>query len=211
MSGAPGRPRLVVASANAGKVREIEALLAPWPIDVRSLAACPPVVLPDEGTDYAANAVAKARAVAEQLGECAIADDSGIEVEALGGRPGPRSARYGGAGLEDADRVARLLAELGDRPPEERGARFVCWAALVHPDGRVAVVEGVCPGRILDAPRGSGGFGYDPIFRPEGYEVSMAELPAAVKDAISHRGRAIRRLVPQLLEWLGVPGEDPSG
>lgn len=208
---ASDRPRLVVASGNAGKVREIVALLADLPVEVRSLSGLPPVAFPEEGLDYAANAIAKARAVAEQLGEVALADDSGLEVEALDGRPGPLSARYGGPGLDDAARVARLLEELGDRPAAERRARFVCHAACATPDGRVEDAEGVCPGRILEAPRGEGGFGYDPVFLPDGHAVSMAELPAAVKDAISHRGRAIRRLLPALRALLDRPAAPGGG
>jgi XTP/dITP diphosphohydrolase len=198
------RPRLVVASGNAGKIREIAALLADAPIVVESLADHPPVRFPDEGTDYAANAVAKARAVVEQLGLAAVADDSGLEVDALDGRPGPLSARYGGPGLDDAGRVARLLRALSGVPAGSRRARFVCLAACAAPGGRVEVAEGVCPGRIGLAPRGSGGFGYDPVFLPDGHERTMAELPGSEKDAISHRGRALRRLLPRILEMLEV-------
>lgn len=204
MSDGPRPPRIVVGSSNTGKTREIAALLAALPVRVCSVAELAPVAFPEEGEDYAANAIAKARAVAEQLGEYAIADDSGLEVDALGGRPGPLSARYGGPGLDDAGRVARLLGELAERADGERGARFVCHAAFASPDGRVECVEGVCEGRIAMAPRGAGGFGYDPVFQPNGYAEVMAELPAQVKDTVSHRGRALRRLAPILCEMLDL-------
>jgi XTP/dITP diphosphohydrolase len=198
-------PRLWVATSNPGKVREIEALLAGISMRVSKLPEGHAVVFPEEGDDYLENAVAKARAVAETFGEPAIADDSGIEVEALGGRPGPHSARYGGADLDAAGRVDRLLEEMREVPAEARGARFYCIAALVFPDGTVATREGICPGQILTARRGAGGFGYDPIFMPKGHGVSMAELEAVSKDAISHRGRAIRALTDALTRWLDAP------
>ncbi len=125
----------------------------------------------------------------------ALADDSGLEVDALSGAPGPRSARYGGPGLDDAGRVALLLRELDGVPAGRRGARFVCVAALATPDGECRTARGVCEGRILGAPRGSGGFGYDPVFAPEGGQRSMAELREDEKNALSHRGRAIAALL----------------
>jgi len=206
MSGGAPAARLVVATGNPGKLRELQALLAGLPARVCSLDGLPAVAFPEEGDDYRANAVAKARAVAEQLGEHALADDSGLEVEALDGRPGPRSARYGGPGLDDAGRVARLLDELDGVPEERRRARFVCVAAWVDPAGRVEVAEGVCPGRILAAPRGTGGFGYDPVFLPDGHTRTMAELGAAEKEALSHRGAAVRRLLPVLREAFASSG-----
>lgn len=184
----------MVATHNSGKLREIQAILGELPSAVRGLAGLPAVQFPEEGGDYEPNAVAKARAAAEQLDEWAVADDSGLEVEGLGGAPGPLSARYGGPGLDDADRLRHLLAELAARPGASRRARFVCWAALAGPDGTLRVASGECPGTILEAPRGSDGFGYDPVFRPDGFEQSMAELPAATKNAISHRARALRDL-----------------
>ncbi len=189
---------LVLATGNAGKRAEFAALLAPHGLRLASLADFPGVRLPEEGDDYAANAAAKARAVAQATGLPALGDDSGIEVEALGGRPGPRSARYGGSDLDDRARCARLLEELGATGDAARRARFVCEAALARPDGSVARAFGESRGRILDAPRGTGGFGYDPIFEPEGHAVSMAELPAATKNRISHRGRALAALAGAL-------------
>ena len=185
---------LVVATGNAGKLREIREILADLRITLRSLAEFPHIAMPDEGDDYTANAVAQARAVAVATGLAAIADDSGIEVDALAGGPGPRSARYGGPALDDAGRVALLLRELAGCAPDARGARFVCVAALAVPDGAVVTARGECAGEISVAPRGRGGFGYDPVFVPRGEHCAMAELPAARKNQISHRAVALRAL-----------------
>jgi XTP/dITP diphosphohydrolase len=194
---------LVLATGNRGKVREFAELLAPYGLALASLAEFPGVALPPEGDDYAANAAAKAGAAARATGLAALGDDSGLEVAALGGAPGPRSARYGGPGLDDAGRCARLLEELA-AARADRAARFVCVAALALPDGALTVVTGECTGRILDAPRGANGFGYDPVFQPDGYDASMAELPPAVKHRISHRGRALAALSPALQRSLGA-------
>ena len=189
----------------------MQALLLGLPVEVCALSDCRPVDFPDEGIDYKANAIAKARAVCDQIGEWAIADDSGLEVEALGGAPGPLSARYGGAGLDDSGRVSHLLAALVQSKVGGRGARFVCHAALCTPEGRVETAEGICSGVLLESPSGTGGFGYDPIFVPTGYDRSMAELPAALKDEISHRGRALAKLAPLIEAWALEPGAaDPS-
>lgn len=185
------RGTLVVATGNEGKRREIARLLADF--DVRSLAEHPPIAFPDEGGDYRENALVKATVAARATGLACVADDSGLEVEALGGAPGPYSARFGGPGLDDRGRLETLLAALADVPAPRR-ARFVCVAAVALPDGRHAVAEGVCEGEILTAPRGSEGFGYDPVFRPDGHACSMAELDRSAKDGLSHRGRAIRAL-----------------
>jgi XTP/dITP diphosphohydrolase len=198
-----GARRLVLATGNRGKVRELAELLAPYGLALASLAEFPDVSLPPEGEDYAANAAAKAAAAACATGLAALGDDSGLEVDALGGAPGPRSARYGGPGLDDAGRCERLLGELAGAAEPERGARFVCVAALALPDGGVTLVRGECAGRILPAPRGANGFGYDPVFQPEGWDASMAELPPAVKHRISHRGRALAALGPALERSLG--------
>ncbi len=191
---------VVAATSNPGKVREFRTLLGDLPCEILALERPAAVRFPAEGTDYAANALAKARAVAEQLGEWALADDSGLEVTALGGAPGPLSARYGGAGLDDAARVAHLLAALEGRPEAQRGARFVCVAALVAPSGECRVSRGECPGQILLSPRGSGGFGYDPVFLPDGFTQAMAELAPEDKNRISHRGQAMARIRVALLE-----------
>lgn len=198
--------RVVVATGNAGKLREVRELLAHLPIALVSLADVGPVSLPEEGDDYEANAAAKALAVARATGSLAIGDDSGLEVDALGGAPGPRSARYGGPGLDDAGRVRALLDALAGVPPERRTARFVCVAALATPNGVVATARGECPGRIAVAPRGAAGFGYDPVFELEPRGPTMAELPAEEKHRVSHRGRALRALEPALRARLGPGG-----
>lgn len=206
MSRAPGaRPRtLLLATANRGKLRELGELLAPLGLCLRSLADFPALALPPEGEDYTANAAAKARAAAAVSGLAALADDSGIEVAALGGAPGPRSARYGGPALDDAGRCAHLLAALAGTGGGERSARFVCVAALAEPGAEPTLARGECRGRILAAPRGAGGFGYDPIFEPEGHAVSMAELPPERKNQISHRARAVAALRPALERVFGA-------
>jgi XTP/dITP diphosphohydrolase len=190
--------RWVIATGNPGKKREIVEILTDTPVVLCSLEEFAPVKFPEEGTDYRVNALEKARAVAKQLGEVAVADDSGLEVEALDWGPGPLSARYGGEGLDDAGRVALMLERLLDLPEERRVARFVCAAALVTPDGDVVEAWGECRGRILGACRGDGGFGYDPIFQLEGRQVSMAELASEEKNRLSHRARAFGSLWDQV-------------
>ena len=189
---------MVVATGNAGKLIEIRAILGSLPISLRSLEAFPDVFMPEEGDEYEPNAIAKAQAVARDTGRPAIADDSGLEVVGLGGRPGPHSARYGGPGLDDAGRVRHLLSELERCEGDARAARFVCVAALATPDGRTETAWGECAGRILEAPRGQGGFGYDPVFWAEEKGRVMAEIPTATKNRISHRGRAFAALQPAL-------------
>lgn len=191
-------PALVVATGNRGKLREIQTILGDLRVVWRTLAEHPGVALPEEGDDYTANAKAKALAAARGSGELAIADDSGLEVDGLSGRPGPHSARYGGPGLDDAGRVAHLLEEMRGLTGEARRARFVCVAALATPEGQVASAEGRCEGRILEAPRGEGGFGYDPVFWSAELEQPMAELPEATKNRISHRAHAFAALRPRL-------------
>ena len=150
---------------------------------------------------YVANALGKARAVTAATGLLALGDDSGLEVDALGGRPGVLSARYGGEGRSDADRCRALLEELRGVPPERRTARFRCVVALCAPSGTEATVEGIVEGVLLDAPRGHGGFGYDPLFYCPPLGATFAEAPAAAKDGVSHRGRAIAQARPLLIKW----------
>lgn len=187
--------RVVLATRNAGKARELETLLEGVALRLETLRDHPGVALPPEnGTTYAENALAKARAVSAALGAAAIGDDSGLEVDALGGAPGMRSARFAGDGATDAANNALLLTRLDEVPGAGRAARFRCALALVEPSGRELCVEGACEGSVLDAPRGGGGFGYDPLFLPRGETRSFAELPREVKDAISHRARAAEAL-----------------
>ncbi|MBW4419986.1 MAG: RdgB/HAM1 family non-canonical purine NTP pyrophosphatase [Myxacorys californica WJT36-NPBG1] len=183
---------LVLATGNPGKLREIQPYLEglSWDLKLK-----PEEIEVDEvGITFAENAALKASQVAIATGNWAIADDSGLEVTALDNAPGIFSARYG---TSDADRIERLLRELGDRP--DREARFVCAIAVARPDGAIAMqTEGICPGEILLAPRGEGGFGYDPIFFVPEKGLTFAEMPPAMKQEVSHRGRAFQALLPQL-------------
>ena len=188
------RSRLVVATGNAGKCREISKILDTF--EVLSLADFPAFEFPEEGGDYFENARVKAQTAAAQIGLPCVADDSGLEVRALGGAPGAYSARYGGPGLDDRGRVDYLLAALAESPAP-RHARFFCAAACVWPDGRTVTAEGTCEGEILTARRGAGGFGYDPVFRPVGGERTMAELSPEEKDALSHRGARLSGARPE--------------
>ncbi len=193
---------LVLATANRAKARELQALLDGIPYRVLDLTAFPSCTLPAEGrVAYAENALLKARAVAAATGELALADDSGIEVDALGGRPGVLSARYGGEGLSDEERCAVMLRELRHVPPERRTARYRCVVALCAPDGREVTTEGVVEGIILDGPRGTGGFGYDPLFYCPPFGATFAEVTPEAKHTVSHRAQAMAGARRILLEW----------
>jgi XTP/dITP diphosphohydrolase len=183
---------LVVATGNPGKLKEMQAYLAglDWELTLKPEA----LDIEETGVTFAENAHLKASQIAVATGEWAIADDSGLEVDALDGAPGVYSARYGHS---DAERIERLLNELGNELNRE--ARFVCVIAIARPDGTIALqAEGVCPGRILHSPRGTGGFGYDPIFYVPERGVTFAEMSSAQKRTVSHRGKAIQALLPQL-------------
>lgn len=197
---------LLVASGNPGKVAEIAAMLADVPVPILGLSDFPPVAEPDEtGLNFADNAAIKASYYARQAGIPALSDDSGLEVRALGGAPGIYSARYGGAGAPYESKIAALLAEITASGIEDRSARFVCAAAVADADGRIVFsAAGECRGLIARAASGTGGFGYDPVFVPEGFVETFGELPAAVKDRISHRGRALRLTIPFLREFFGT-------
>lgn len=186
--------KLLVATHNQGKVREYRALLADLPLEVTYLDAEGVTFEAEEmGHTFADNAIMKARAYAAHTGLLTWADDSGLEVDALGGAPGVLSARYGApAARSDADRYRLLLERLDGVLDERRSARFRCVVAIAWPDGRVITADGACEGRIAHAPRGEHGFGYDPIFLVADcdYQQTMAELPPALKNQISHRGRA---------------------
>ena len=193
---------LVLATANRAKARELQALLGGIPYRVLDLSDFPSLTLPAEGEEsYEDNALLKARAVAGATRTLALADDSGIEVDAFGGLPGVLSARYGGEGLNDEDRWRLMLRELRDIPPTQRTARYRCVVALCSPDGREATTEGVVDGLIPDAPRGDGGFGYDPIFYYPPLDATFAEVTAEAKHAVSHRGQAMAKARRILVEW----------
>ena len=193
------KPRLVVATLNRAKGRELMALLGDVPYEVVLLADVPGARLPEEtGATYRENALIKARAGARATGALALGDDSGLEVDALDGAPGLHSARFGGPGLDDAGRIALLLERLRGVPPERRAARFRCVIALVDPDGREQVVEGIVEGVIAEAPRGAGGFGYDPVFVYPPLGRTFGELPSETKHRVDHRGAAVRAVRPLL-------------
>ncbi len=197
--------RLVLATRNPGKVRELEPLLRDASLEnvqIETLADHAAIGDVDEdGKTFEANARLKATFVSRASGQWALADDSGLEVRALQGMPGVLSARYAGRHGDDAANSARLLRELEGQP--DRSARFVCVCALARPDGQVvAIATGYCTGVVIEAPRGEGGFGYDPCFVADGRERTMAELPPEEKAAISHRGRALRALLPDLRRHL---------
>jgi len=192
---------VIVASANKGKLREIAQLLAGFPFDAIPLAQRmqPVPAIPETGATFEENARMKAAWVFERTGEWALADDSGLEVDALDGAPGVHSARYAGDGAGDAANLRKLLAALAAVPAEQRAARFRCVIALMTGPGAVLVASGVCNGRIIDTPRGSAGFGYDPVFVPDGFTHTFAELDEGVKNAISHRGKALLNLRKELV------------
>jgi XTP/dITP diphosphohydrolase len=196
---APSTPPtvLVIASGNAGKVREFGALLADLGLETRPQPEG--LEVEETGATFAANAKLKAQAVAQATGQWALADDSGLSVDALGGAPGVHSARYANG---DAARIERLLQELetaGALNPTTRRARFTAALALANPAGEVVLeVEGHCPGQILEVPRGTGGFGYDPVFFVPEAGLTFAEMPHSLKAQLGHRGRAFALLKPQL-------------
>ena len=200
---------VILATRNPGKVREIVAIYAPLELELRPLADYPEIPqMREKGTTYADNAAAKARAAALRVGLVALADDSGIEVDALGGAPGVHSARFLGASASDSERNARILFLLEGVPKERRTARYRAAVAVARPDGTVRVFDGVCEGQVAVAPRGTAGFGYDPIFMPEGAQQTIAEIPLEVKNRISHRARALRAAEPYLREILGLGKQD---
>ncbi len=194
--------RVLLATKNAGKVRELQRILSPYSLVLEGAAYEPG---PETGTSFAANALAKAVEGVAMTGLPAVADDSGLTVDALNGMPGVLSARWAGRHGDDLANLSLVLGQLAD--VVDRGAAFVCAAAYALPDGRSEVVLGELRGTLLREPRGSGGFGYDPVFVPSGYDVTTAELTPDAKDAISHRGQAFRTLAPLLAAALATGGE----
>ncbi|WP_137989109.1 RdgB/HAM1 family non-canonical purine NTP pyrophosphatase [Streptomyces vilmorinianum] len=198
--------RLILATRNAGKITELHAILADAGLTHDLVGADAYPEIPDTketGVTFAENALLKAHALAQATGLPAIADDSGLCVDVLNGAPGIFSARWSGAHGDDRANLDLLLAQLADIDDDHRGAHFACAAALALPDGTERVVEGRMPGTLRHAPIGTNGFGYDPILQPQGYEVTCAQLSPEEKNAISHRGKAFRALVPVIRELLG--------
>ena len=184
--------KLVVATGNPGKLKEMQEYLTdlPWELELKPAE----IDIEETGTTFIANARVKASEVAKAVGKWAIADDSGLAVDALGGAPGIYSARYG---KTDKDRIDRLLRELGDT--DNRQAKFICAIAIANPQGTIVLeTEGICPGKILNSPRGNGGFGYDPIFYVPSQQQTFAEMFPETKNRVSHRGVAFAQLMPDL-------------
>lgn len=198
---------LVLATHNAGKLAELRRILVAAEVTGVELLSAADVDLPDveeTGSTFAVNALLKARAGAQASGLACLSDDSGLSVDALGGAPGVWSARYAGSHGDDAANLAKVLAETAHAT--NRGARFICVAALVTPDGQQRTALGVLDGTLTTAPRGDGGFGYDPIFVPTGETRTTAEMSAEEKDAISHRGKAFRAIAPAVAEYVATSG-----
>ncbi len=198
--------KILLATRNPGKLAELRDLVRSMPVEICSLAE---LGIRDDveetGTSFEENAVLKARAYAALAGIPALADDSGLEVEALGGAPGVLSARYGGVDKPYPIKIEHLLRDIASSGSEDRSARFVCVLVLAEPDGHVSFVgEGTCRGEVAEAPRGTGGFGYDPVFIPEGFSETFAELSPAVKNEIGHRARAAKLFVRFLPDYIGV-------
>lgn len=194
---------LLVATHNPGKLREYQALLPEYTVIGLNDLGLGTFEVQETAETFAENAALKAVQYARASGRITLSDDSGLCVDMLDGAPGVHSARYGGDDLDDAGRRAYLLAQMQHIPEGQRTARFVCVIALHDPrTGQTYAVEGTCEGHILTEERGSGGFGYDPLFVPDGHEHTFAEMPAAQKDAISHRGQAVQKLRPLLQEIL---------
>ncbi|MFI1203869.1 RdgB/HAM1 family non-canonical purine NTP pyrophosphatase [Streptomyces sp. BHT-5-2] len=206
-TGRPAAPRrLVLATRNTGKIAELRAILDAADLDVELVGADAYPDVPDvkeTGVTFAENALLKAHALARATGLPAVADDSGLCVDVLGGAPGIFSARWAGRHGDDRANLDLLLAQLSDIADEHRAARFACAAALALPDGTERVVEGTLEGILRHTPAGTGGFGYDPVLQPLGETRTCAELTPAEKNAISHRGKAFRALAPVVRELVG--------
>jgi len=207
----PSPVEILIATHNKGKIREVQQGLRSLPVKLRYLTEFSQVTPVDEvGRTYEENAVLKSLGYAKQTGLCALADDSGLEVDALGGGPGVHSARFGGEGISDHDRIQKLLLELSEQAGTKRSARFVCCMAFAGwqrtaVDGEprlLTLVEAKCEGSIAPQAQGANGFGFDPVFVPEGYLATFAELPTEVKAKISHRAQALAAIGAFLHRWL---------
>jgi len=201
-------PEVLLATRNAGKLRELREIVAGTPLRWLGLNEFPAMRdAVEEGASFAENARAKALHYAAATGLYTLADDSGLEVDMLGGAPGVHSARYAGWPREDAANNRKLLAALGGAPPARRTARFRCAMAFARPGAILCESEGTVEGIIIDVPRGENGFGYDPLFLIPALDRTMAELPAEHKHALSHRGRALRAMLPQIEQFFRAAGQ----
>jgi len=197
---------LVIGTRNLGKLREIQAILSEMPVELRTLLSYPNAPeVHETGVTFAENAIKKASELADALGEWVMADDSGLEVDALGGRPGVLSARYAGPEQNDPKSLAKVLAEMKEVPAPERTARFRCVIALAAPGKLLFTAHGAVPGRLIFEPRGRGGFGYDPIFLYPEFGKTFAELEPSVKNQVSHRARALKEFRRKLESYLKQP------
>lgn len=195
--------KILIASKNKGKIKEIKKILVLPGVELLSFEEVGDWEdIEEKGETYEENAYSKAEALVKKFKLPVVADDSGLEVEALGGKPGVNSARYAGDKATDEERIRKLLNELSEVPEGERKARFRCLALYLSPSGEVITAEGVLEGKIGFEPRGSNGFGYDPVFIPEGYDKTLAELSLQEKNKLSHRGKAFRRLRDKLMAAL---------
>ncbi|MBO9130534.1 XTP/dITP diphosphatase [Bacillus sp. 165] len=195
---------VVIATKNLGKVREFASLFEKYELQVKSLHDFPYIEeIEETGTTFEENAILKAESLCKQLEEIVIADDSGLIVDALNGKPGVRSARFAGEQKDDQANIQKVLEELKDVDKAKRTARFYCALAVAFPeeDKKTVIVNGTCEGKIIDQPRGENGFGYDPIFYIEEMKNTMAELTKEEKNKISHRARALRKLEEKIPQW----------
>ena len=197
---------LVLATRNKGKIEEVQRLIAEHAphIRLRSVAEFDVDDVEETGSTFEENALLKASTIARETGLPALADDSGIAIDALGGAPGVYSARWSGVHGDDSANIAKVLEELIDVPETERGAQFVCVIALAMPDGRHLMVRGEVEGVVRTSPIGEFGFGYDPIFQPVGFQITTAQMDPETKDSISHRGKALREIAPQIAPFIGA-------
>lgn len=193
------KAKLVIASRNEKKKRELLQIIGDLDLEVATLNDFPEAPeVEEDGLTFHENAVKKAREIAQFTGCMSLADDSGLDVDALGGLPGVHSARFAGEPSDDERNNQKLLKMLEGVPAQERTARFRCVIAIAFPDGRVETTEGTCEGRVGFAPKGSAGFGYDPLFIPDGFDMTFAELSPEVKNSISHRGKALQKALEML-------------
>lgn len=195
---------VIIATKNKGKAKEFSSLFADYGMDVKTLIDYPALADVEEtGETFEENAILKAKTISNETGQLVIADDSGLSIDALGGRPGVYSARYAGADKDDEANIQKVLAELQGLPMEKRTARFHCVLAIARPGKETVTVSGTCEGKITMMKKGENGFGYDPIFWLEDFERTMAELQPEEKNSVSHRGVAMRKLGRMLPELIG--------